>query len=284
MSNRVGLRGAFWPQDAWGRVTNAAAPRDSLARPALEAGEEALNFALERFGDGLHSVYLSGAAARGRPGGAAFLILLRLSTEVEASAQGMAAWEAAAANEIRRRHPRLGPCTVSVFRWKDVFTQDSAYSPARFRLAVNSVCLAGRDMSRMLPPQRLDPAVMNGEILGFRQRLSLAAQRLTPGATPFRVRAAARDAGQSVIDAGFALVLESEQVYTEDLDLRRDLFTLNHPSRTRAMAVAYLMTTQPTTDAEAVSSFIAASLRWMGPMTEGWLNANNPQRLARLRA
>ena len=33
--------------------------------------------------------------------------------------------------------------------------------------------------------------------------------------------------------------IEREQIYTEDLDLRRDLFTLNFPNRTRDMAQAY---------------------------------------------
>lgn len=78
MGHTVRLRGEFWPQDHWGRVTNAAIAREQIAQPALEAAEEAADVALERFGDRLHSVYLSGPAARGRPGGAAFFVLLRL--------------------------------------------------------------------------------------------------------------------------------------------------------------------------------------------------------------
>lgn len=78
MGHTVRLRGEFWPQDHWGRVTNAAIPREQISQPALEAADEAVDMALERYGDGLHSAYLSGPAARGRPGGAAVFILLRL--------------------------------------------------------------------------------------------------------------------------------------------------------------------------------------------------------------
>jgi hypothetical protein len=281
MANTVRLRGQFWPQDHWGRVTNAAIAREHIVQPALEAAEEAADAALERFGDHLHSVYLSGPAARGRPGGAAFFILLRLGAS---NLQNSEAWEAAISAQLRRRHPRVGRIAVAVFNWKDVFTTDGAFSPARFRLAVNSVCVAGRNMTRMLAPQRIDTASMNGDILGFRPRMLNAAGRLAAARSPDRVRAAAMDAGHAVLAAAFALVMEREQIYTEDLDLRRDLFTLNYPARQRELADAYAMATRPSPDAMKALVFIDAACKWLTPLTDAWLNANNPQRAERLKA
>lgn len=281
MGHTVRLRGEFWPQDHWGRVTNAAIAREQIAQPALEAAEEAADAALERFGDRLHSVYLSGPAARGRPGGAAFFVLLRLGAS---DARSNEAWEAAIAAQLRRRHPRIGRVAVAVFNWKDVFTTDGAFSPARFRLAVNSVCVAGRNMTRMLAPQRLDSAAMNGDILGFRPRMLNAAGRLAAARAPDRVRAAAMDAGHAVLAAAFALVMEREQIYTEDLDLRRDLFTLNYPGRSRDLSEAYAMATRPSPDAMKALVFVDSACRWLTPMTDAWLNANNPQRTERLKA
>jgi hypothetical protein len=285
MANTVRLRGAFWPQDHWGRVTNAAIPRELVSQTALEAAEEAADLALERFGERLHSVYLSGPAARGRPGGAAFFALLRLGAPFSTpDARANDNWELAAAAQLRRRYPRLGRAAFAVFNWKDVFTTDGAFSPARFRLAVNSVCVAGRNMSRMLAPQRLDAAAMNGDILAFRTRMLNAASRISAAHAPERIRAAAVDAGHAVLAAGFALVMEREQIYTEDLDLRRDLFVLNYPARQRDMREAYLMATRPSADPMKVLTFIDAACRWMTPMTDAWLNANNPQRAERLKA
>lgn len=281
MGHTVRLRGEFWPQDHWGRVTNAAIAREQIAQPALEAAEEAADVALERFGDRLHSVYLSGPAARGRPGGAAFFVLLRLGASDGRSNES---WESAVASQLRRRHPRIGRIAVAVFNWKDVFTTDNAFSPARFRLAVNSVCVAGRNMTRMLAPQRIDTAAMNGDILGFRPRMLNAAGRLAAARSPDRVRAAAMDAGHATLAASFALVMEREQIYTEDLDLRRDLFTLNYPGRTRDLAEAYAMATRPSPDAMKALVFIDSACRWLTPMTDAWLNANNPQRTERLKA
>jgi hypothetical protein len=283
MGHMVRLRGAFWPQDRWGRVTNAAIPREQIAQPALEAADEAADAALERFGEHLHSVYLSGPAARGRPGGAAVFILLRHGA-MRPDKQGRESWEHALAAQLRRRHPRVGRLAIAVFNWKDVFNDDSSYSPATFRMAVNSVCIAGRNMNHMVPPQRLDTAVMNGDILSFRPRMLNAAGRLAAARTPDRVRAAAMDAGYAVLAAGFSLVLEREQIYTEDMDLRRDMFVLNFPNRARDMSLAYAMATRPSPDAMKALVFIDGACRWMTPMTDAWLNANNPQRAERLKA
>jgi hypothetical protein len=92
------------------------------------------------------------------------------------------------------------------------------------------------------------------------------------------------DAGHAVLAAGYSLVVEREQLYTEDVDLRRDLFALNYPNRTRDMALAYTMATRPSPDAMKALVFIDGACRWMTPMTDAWLNANNPQRAERLKA
>lgn len=283
MGHTVRLRGEFWPQDHWGRVTNAAIPREQVSQPALEAAEEAADAALARFGDMLHSVYLSGPAARGRPGGAAFFVLLRMGAGAPEN-RGRESWEHAIAAQLRRRHPRVGRIMVAVFNWRDVFTSDGAFSPAHFRLAVNSVCVAGRNMTRMLAPQRIDAAAMNGDIVGFRPRMLNAAGRLAAAKSPERVRAAAMDGGHAVLAAAFALVMEREQIYTEDLDLRRDLFTLNYPGRTKDLTEAYQMATRPSADAMKALVFVDSACRWLTPMTDAWLNANNPQRAERLKA
>ncbi|MBU6319567.1 MAG: hypothetical protein KGS00_07920 [Alphaproteobacteria bacterium] len=285
MANARGPRGAFWPQDHWGRVTNAAVEAE-LVEPFARAGaDEATDLALHRFGDRLHSVYLAGQAARGRPGGAAFFILLRLGAPFSTpDARANDAWETVAAARLQRLHPALGRVEVSVFGWKDVFTTDGAFSPARFRLAVNSICVAGRNMNRMIAPQRLDAAAMNGDILAFRQRMLNATRRVSLDDGEDNVRSAAIEAGHAVIAAAFALVIEREQVYTEDLDLQRDLFILNYPSRAQDMKDAFRMATRPSTDRLRVLTFIDSASRWMSPLTDAWLNANNPQRRERLKA
>jgi hypothetical protein len=125
---------------------------------------------------------------------------------------------------------------------------------------------------------------MNGDILNFRPRMLNAAGRLAAARSPDRVRAAAMDAGHAVLAAAFALVMDREQIYTEDPDLRRDLFTLNYPGRGRELSQAYAMATRPSPDPMKALVFIDAACRWMTPMTDGWLNANNPQRAERLKA
>ncbi len=285
MAQAAKLKGEIWPQDNWGRIANAAVSRDRAARMSVEAAEEAADLALERFGEKLHSVYLSGPAARRRPGGATFFVLLRHgapSTGPDLEAREH--WEAIAAAQLRRRYPRIGRVAVTVVDWKAVFTNDGGFSPARFSLAVNSICIAGRNMSRMLSPQRLDAAVANRDILELRGRLLKATAKLSAAKTPERVQSASIEAGYAILAAAFSLVIEREQIYTEDLDLMRELFTLNYPGRSRDMSQAYVMATRPPTDAVKALAVIERAARWITPMTDSWLNTNNPQRAERLRA
>ena len=39
MAQAAKVRGEFWPQDNWGRIANAALPREKAARIAIEAAE-----------------------------------------------------------------------------------------------------------------------------------------------------------------------------------------------------------------------------------------------------
>ncbi|MEM8920477.1 MAG: hypothetical protein AAGB25_03855, partial [Pseudomonadota bacterium] len=255
------LRGELWPQDRWGRVLNAGVDSSQLSQAAWLLGEEAADLASERFEQKLHSVYLSGPAARGRAGGAAAFVLLRLGETGLASG----AWATAAAAELRRRHPDIGPTSISVFRWRDVFSTDGAFSPARFRLGVNSVCVAGRDVGRLIAPQRLDDAASNPAIIAFQSRMWGAAKKAGAAARPARVRAAAMDAGHAVLAAGFSMVMSAEQAYSEDLDLRRDFFALAHPDHKGAIHQAYNMAVRPVDDPRAVLTFIESICKWMSP-------------------
>ena len=53
MGHTVRLRGAFWPQDHWGRVTNAAIAREQVSQPALEAGDQVILFPSDELRDGV---------------------------------------------------------------------------------------------------------------------------------------------------------------------------------------------------------------------------------------
>jgi hypothetical protein len=266
--------GQIWPQDRWGRVLNAAMARDALPVQIVSAAERAADLCLERFGEELHSVYLSGPAARGRPGGATFLALLRLSgTHLD-----LGSWSIAAASELRRQLPNLGPVAMAVFRWRDVFPADGRFAAPRFRLATNSLCVAGRDAARLIAPQPLSVAAANPSVLALKARLSQAAKRLKAASTTARVRAASADAGRAVLAAGFGLVLLDEQVWTEDLDRRRDFFLLNRPERKADIERAYQMATRPPAAALEGLAFIEQAAGWLVPECEAWLDMFNPAR------
>ena len=141
------VRGVFWPQDRWGRVRNIAVKRDELDLAWSCLAERAADLALERFGPKLHSVYLSGPAARNRPGGASILVVLRPGM----NEHDALTWASAASAELTREAPHQQGVRVTTLRWRDVFCTKKRHSPSRFRLAVNAITIAGRSLTRVIP-------------------------------------------------------------------------------------------------------------------------------------
>ncbi len=279
MSKVYPIRGAFWPQDRWGCVLNAAAKREDLALDWSVLAELACDLAQERFNEGLHSVYLSGSAARNRPGGGSFVIVLRPN----ASYAGATGWAAVAASELRRNLVGVDGVKVTVLRWTDVFASRNTFTPARFRLAVNSVCVAGRDLRRLVPAPPINAAAANTSVVMLNERLSAAKQKTLTSENRSRMRHVSADVGHAIISAAYATVMVDEQLYTEDLDLRRDLFVLNHPELTNEAQRAYDMAAMPGSDPVQIRAFINASREWLSPLIDNWLNQHNPDRLELLK-
>ena len=92
------------------------------------------------------------------------------------------------------------------------------------------------------------------------------------------MRTISAEVGHAVISAGYATVLAAEQLYTEDLDLRRDVFALHYPELTEKIQQAYDMAAIPGNDPVHVRRFINDAEAWLLPIVDSWLNANNPER------
>lgn len=74
-------------------------------------------------------------------------------------------------------------------------------------------------------------------------------------------------------------MIAAEQTYTEDLDIRRDIFSLYHPERAEDIQRAYDMSALPSYDPVQVRSFINEASEWVLPLVDEWLNTNNPKRV-----
>lgn len=276
MSLAFPIRGAIWPQDQWGRVLNAAADRYDLRATWSCLSEEVVDLAFDRFGSDLHSVYLSGPAARNRPGGGSFIIVLDADASATPSTDN---WTTAAANDVRTRVKVYDGVRISVLRWRDLFCPLGGFSPAKFRLAVNSVCVGGRDLGRLITPQKIDTSIANTFIVSLEERLASAKRKTMVSDSAVRMQALSAEVGHAVVSAGYATVLIDEQTYTEDLDLRRDILTLHYPELKDEVQRAYDMAALPGSDPIAIRRFINSSLLWMRPMIDDWLNQHNPERL-----
>ena len=270
---------AIWPQDRYGRVLNAALDETELPAQVTEAVEDALTLALDRFGDRLHSLYLSGDAARGVPGGVRLILVLR----ERASGLSVEAFSSAAAHLLQKGFPGAGPFSIIVHDWQDLFPTDGRYSHARFQLAVNSLCLAGRDLNRLIAPQLIGAGLANALIVDVEQRLRILAQRLKAVSSDSRVRAATASAARTTLRGAYGLVVEAEGVYTECPGVQAALAGLHFTDHLATLDWAKRLVEVPSDSALEGLAFVNRAFAWLSPAINDWLDSCNPERERALR-
>tara|TARA_B100000678_G_scaffold194397_1_gene162806 strand:- start:8300 stop:9133 length:834 start_codon:yes stop_codon:yes gene_type:complete len=263
-----------WPQDPWGRVLNGALEIHDLPASSLDIAQTAADIAFERFGDALHSVYLSGSMARDLNHDAAFIIVLRHLRR----AVGLDLFCAAAALRVQKLHSEIGACSFEVFSWDDVFPADGSFSHPRFRLGVNSVAIAGRDLKRLIAPQKLTPAAANASIVGLSGKLKSLQHRLKAVSTESRVRATSRQFAQIGLCGAFACVMAAEQVYSEDYATMARFVSLNLPDVEPSLNLLVQMSEQGTSSSLEALAISDDVMSWLPDFAEGWLDAHNPKR------
>lgn len=273
--------GALWPLDRYGRARNAG-DRRRISAEARSAAAWVTELLQDRLGPDLHSVYLTGDGARGRPGPLAFLALRRMAAGAvknPASADDPEPlWLAEAVEALQARSGDVGPASLHVREWRDVFPPGQVFSVDRFRLGVASVCIHGRDVTRHIAPQRLSHAAANAWIIQTRKRIDAAAGRLALASQADDVRREARLLGRFLCAAAFALVMPAEGVYTEDPDVQRDLFALNHPRQAREIGRACAFIRRPPDAAYELLHLLDGFGRWLTAECDAWLDAHNPSR------
>jgi hypothetical protein len=269
----------LWPQDPWGRVLNGAMKRSELRAEIVDISQTAVDLALERFEDALHSVYLSGNMARDVGQEAKYIVVLRYTR----TAIGLDLFCAAAALRVQKLHPELGSCTFEVYGWDDIFPADGRFSHPRFRLGVNSVAMAGRDLKRLIAPQKLTSAAANASIVGLSGKLRAMMHRLKAVSTEARVRATSQQFAQISINGAFASIMVTEQVYTEDLETMATYISLGLPERRQLLLSLVKLAQEGTSSSLEALSISEQVLSWLPDLADEWLDQNNPERDAALR-
>jgi hypothetical protein len=271
-------RGELWPMDRFGRAMNAG-DRTALTPLGRRVARSIADGYRDRLGSSLHSVYLSGAFSRGRVGPVRAFGVLRMTASPMA-----VAWLEEVSGTVRARWPGVGRPELTLHAWRDVFPAGDAFSPTRFQLGVNSVCLVGRDLARLVAPQRLNIPAANAWIVAVRERVEGALARVDLASREDEVARVCAETSRFLLAAGFALVMPHEGVYTEDPDLQRDFIALNHPERRQDADLAHRYAIEPTSSAAEVIDMLESFGRWLTITSDAWLDRNNPQRLAALPA
>ena len=269
----------IWPQDPWGRVLNGALLPDDLPAESIDIAQSAADLAIERFSDALHSIYLSGGLARDANHDAVFILVLRHMKK----AVGLDLFCAAAALRLQKLHPSLGSCTFEVFGWDDIFPADGKFSYPRFRLGVNSVAIAGRDLKRLIAPQKLTAAAANSSIVGLSGRLRALRHRLKAVSTETRVRASSRTFAQIALMGAFACIMPAEQVYSEDLDTMARYVALTLPDRENSLNLLVKLSEHGTPSSLEALAICDDVMSWLPEFADAWLDKNNPKREATLK-
>ena len=264
--------------DRFGRATNVG-DRTAMTPLGRRVARLIADGFRERLGSSLHSVYLTGPTARGRSGPVSAFGVLRMTSSTMSCS-----WFDAVADSVAARWPSVERPTLDLHTWRDVFPAGDAFSTPRFQLGVNSVCLVGRDLARLVAPQRLNVPAANAWIVQIRERVDAAFARIENTEDGEDIAMEARDLARFLLAAGYALVMPHEGVYTEDADLQRDFITLNHPEHDADAQLAFQYTVEPTGSAAELVNFLDRFGGWLSRESDLWLDKHNPQRLVALPA
>jgi hypothetical protein len=274
----IDRQGDLWPMDRYGRAMNVG-DRSSLTPLGRRVARAVADCYRNRLGSCLHSVYLTGPYARGRVGPVRAFGVLRMT----ASAPSLS-WLDEAATIVRARWPGVGRPELALYTWRDVFPAGDDFSPARFQLAVNSVCLVGRDLARLVAPQRLNISAANAWIMPVRERVSAARAQLAYVVREEDIAHDCAEIARFLLTAGFAMVMPHEGVYTEDPDRQGDFIAFNYPERAADAELACRYAFKPTRSAAELGAFLGGFGEWLADQSDIWLDRHNPQRRAALPA
>lgn len=269
----------MWPEDPWGRILNGALKAADLPVNVIDMAETAADIAHERFGEDLHSVYLTGELARNRGREPEIIVILRHTDRPF----GLDLFAAAAGLKLQKVHSEFGACKFSVYCWEDLFPSDGRFSLPRFQLGVNSVAIAGRDLKGLIAPQKLTHAAANASIVGLREKLNSIVHRLKAIASESRVHSTSRQFAQISLKGAYALVMADEQVYSEDPETMASVAGLTFlQQRSNLAALVRLWRTGTLSSLEALA-VADETMKWLPDKADQWLDLHNPARDSAIR-
>lgn len=257
----------LWPLTADGALPNLAR-RGPLPEALLELCHDVSDAAQARFGPRLHSVYLSGEGARHWPAPVSYRIILREETVATADRDygNLQALHLRAVSMLRQ------PLEITVHAMAEASASPEG-TPSRLmaRLRACGRCLAGPDLTVSEVPLRPDRTLAAALLTGFVERIDTIA-RLSAGIVhEGRLRRLSREAGRLTLEALFALVLDQEDTYTEDIELMAGFAALHWPHRRRAISMAERMARDGASLSLELSSFIEHHARWVCEEVRGRL-------------
>lgn len=264
----------IWPTDPWGRIVNGSVAANELPIDVLTMCEGAADIAHQRFDRDLHSVYLTGEVARNLGHEPEIIVVLRQTTKPV----GLDLFAAAAGLRLQKQFPQFGACKFHVYCWEEIFPADGRFSWPRFRIGVNSVSIAGRDLKRLIAPQKLTIAAANTHICGVREYLNKLIHRLRAISTESRVHATSRQFARTALDAAFAIVMTDEQVYTQDPETMASFAGLTFTENRACLAALVRLSRTGTLSGLEALAIANDTMRWLPDASDQWLDKYNPMR------
>jgi hypothetical protein len=249
----------LWPLASDGTLPNLA-HRGVLPEALLELCHDVSDAAHSRFGARLHSIYLSGEGARHWPAAVAFRVILREDAIAPADRDygGLQALHLRAVLMLRH------PLEITVHAMSETADRaDGTPSRLMVRLRACGRCLAGPDLMADRQALRPDRTIAAALLSGYVERIDTIARQAAGIVNEGRLRRLSREAGRLTLEALFALVIDQEDTYTEDVELMAGFASLHWPERRRSIAMAERMARDGASLSLELSSFIEHHARWV---------------------
>ncbi len=220
----------------------------------LKVIEAVKDIYLDRWGQGIHSIYIRGSLAKGIAvddvsdiDSFAVLGPEELEPEVHLYYETIKAWAEMSEKKLIAQYPFTTGLEVGFESFEGIKDRNNLFN---FTLKVESVCIYGEDLGKQIKPYKL------GHSIAFQTRyIHLHLQQFLseyPSETEGEKKLWLNWLMRRFLRLGMQFVMEKERLYTRDLYLCYESFAKYYPEQAEHMYHALELAVNPQTDAETL--------------------------------
>lgn len=264
-------KGRYWRIDDEGNITNDAHHNliDPIFYPIISAVKQKY---LEKLGDKIHSIYLTGSISRG------LAIALESDLDVFAVLNRDIQIEhehaiKLASISILNEYPVVSDVQMEIWPWDYVFPENNqkTFTIGSFIIKTHSVCIHGNNLANIISNFKLSKQIALDDIVQIKSDIEEALFEVRKDSSPVNIRYWCKRIMKNIVRTGFSLVMNKEHCFTRDLSLSSVTFSKYYPDQKEHMNKALSLIHNPTSSVDELRIFLSQFGQWIIFESEKWM-------------